>query len=495
MAKSDKQNEPPRPPEYSDADQRRARQWFGKAKELREKRDYDYAIQSYITGLGFWTEAVEEGHMPLWSLAIQRQQAGGKKPGTMERLKQSIPSKNPKEAMLSAEVLLAKDPTNPGHLDEVLKHAIRANLPDTIRWIAAKVFESLFKEKKPNLGRFKSFRLMMIDAAERADAWGDPQFAAWCYEQAVNSLDYVISRNPGDMSLKDEQRDLSGKLTIARGKYEEADSFRDSIRDADKQKLLHDAERAKQGDETLSALIEAERKEYEANPAVPGKINAYVEALLKPERRKEEDLAIQVLTKAYQNLENYSFKQKADDVRMRQLRRQTRRWKERAVQSKKDDDEQQYRLALMEERQTEIDIFRERVRSYPTDLRMKYHLGRALFAAGEFDEAIPILQEASAEPRYRTRAQVMIGRAFFEKESYSQAAAVLNETLESYENVGDELSKDMLYWIGRAYEGDAQSENAVATYGKLLRMDYNYAEGDARRRHDELKQKSKEQSA
>ena len=486
------QSETSRPPEFTDADKRRARQWFNKAKELREKRDYDYAIQSYITGLGIWTEAVEEAHMPLWSLAIQRQQTGGKKPGAMERLKLSMPNKNSKEAMLNAELLLAKDPHNPAYLDVFLKNAIRANVPQTIKWVAPKIFESLFKEKKPNLGRFKSFRQMMIEAAEKADAWGDPQFAAWCYEQAVNSIDFLLSRDPTDMALKDEQRDLSGKLTIARGKYEEADSFRDSILDADKQKILHDSERAKQGEETLEALIIAERNEYEANPKVPGKINAYVNALLKPERRKEEDVAIQVLLKAFEELDNYSFKQKADDVRLRQLHRQTRRLRERAAQSKKEEDQQQYRLASMEERQTELDIYRERVRKYPTDLRLKFYLGRALFNASEYDEAIPILQEASSEPRYRTRAQVMIGRAFFEKESYIQAAAVLNETFETYENVGDDLSKDMLYWIGRAFEADQQIDNAATTYGKLLRMDYNYADGDARRRHDELKQKSRE---
>jgi hypothetical protein len=487
------QSETPRPPEFTDADKRRAQQWFDKAKELREKRDYDYAIQAYITGLGIWTEAVQEAHMPLWSLAVQRQQTGGKKPGAMERLKQSISTKNPKDAVLNAELLLAKDPGNPAYLDGFLKSAIRANLPRTLKWIAPRVFESLFKEKKPTIGRFKNFRQMMIEAAEKADAWGDPQFAAWCYEQAVNSIDFLLSKNPGDMTLKDEQRDLSGKLTIARGKYEEADSFRDSILDADKQKLLHDADRGKQGDETLDTLIQAERKEYEANPTVPGKINAYVKALLKPERRKEEDVAIQVLTKAYQELENYSFKQMADDVRLRQLHRQTRRWKERAAQTNKEEDQQQHRLALMEERQTELDVFRERVQKYPTDLRMKFHLGRTLFNAGDYDEAIPVLQEASAEPRYRTRAQVMIGRAFFEKESYAQAAAVLNEVFEAYESVGDDLSKDMLYWIGRAFEADRQLENAAATYGKLLRMDYNFADGDARRRHDELKQKSREQ--
>lgn len=475
------------PPVFSDKDKSRARQWFKKAKDLRERRDYDYAIESYLQGLDFWTDAVEEGHMPLWSLAIQRQQAGGKKPGTMERLKSSMTGKDAKKCLLNAEHLMAKDPTNAGYLEGVLKSASRADLPETLKWIAPKVFDSMRKDKKPNPSRFKTFRQVLVDAAERADTRGDPQYAAWCYEQAVNALDFLVVRNPGDMALRDEQRDLSGKLTIARGKYEDADSFRDSLVDADKQKLLHDSERAKQSDQTLEALIEAERKEYEANPTVAGKINAYVTALLKPERKREEQIAIEVLTKAYEQLSNYSFKERADDIRLRQLRRNVRRWQDRAEQTGSPDDRQQYRLVAMEEQQIRLDIFRERVRKYPTNLRLKFHLGSALFQSKEYEEAIPLLQEASADPRSRVRARLMIGRAFFESASFTQAAEVLNEALESYDVSGDNVSKEMLYWIGRANEAGGNVEEALATYGKLLRQDYNYAKGDARKRHDALK--------
>jgi len=475
------------PPEFSEKDKSRARQWFAKAKDLRERRDYDYAIACYINGLNYWMEAVEEGHMPLWSLAIQRAQAGGKKPSMMEGLKKSMTGKDPQKCLLNAEHLLAKDPTNVSYLDGVLKNANRADLPETLKWIAPRVLDSMRKDKKPNVGRFKTFRQVLVEAGDRADGRGDPQFAAWCYGQAVNAIDYLVARNPTDMALKDEQRDLSGKLTIALGKYGDADSFRESLQDADKQKLLHDAERAQQSEQTLEALIAAERKEYEQDPTSAGKVNAYVDALLKPERRKDELEAIDVLMKAYGETSNYSFKQKADDVRLKQLARQTRRLREKAQRTGHEDDKQQFRLALMEERQTELDIYRERVQKYPTDLRMKYRLGRALFNAQQYDEAIPLLQEATSDPRSRVRCQLTIGRAFFEKGAFAQAADVLSEALESYDLAGDDLSKDMMYWVGRAYEAGGRLDEAKATYGRLLRQDYNYANGDVRKRHENLK--------
>jgi len=79
-----------------------------------------------------------------------------------------------------------------------------------------------------------------------------------------------------------------------------------------------------------------------------------------------------------------------------------------------------------------------------------------------------------------------MGRAFFEKGSYAQAAAVLTELRDAYE-LTDDLSKDIMYWLARSLEADGRTEEARATYGRLLRQDYNYAQGDARKRLEALK--------
>lgn len=490
MAKTDKATSDapvPPAPEFSEADKSKARAWFKRAAALREQRNYDYAIENILQGLEIWPEAVDEGHLPLWSLAIQRQQAGGKKPGMMEAMKHSVSDKDARKATLNAEWLLARDPTNAGYVDALLKNAVRADLPQTTKWIAPKVMESLRKDKKPNTSRFKTFRQNLIEMAERCDARGDHETTAWCYERAVEAVEYLLAHSPGDMALKDEQRDLSGRLTITKGKYSSAGDFRDSLRDADAQKRLHDQERIKQGEHTLDDLIRSTRADYEANPGVSSKFNAYIDALLKTERSKEELLAIELLLKAYEESKNYSFKLRADDVRLRQLARQTRQLRAKANQSGSDDDRQQARLAAAEETAVEIEVYRERVYNYPTDLRLKYKLGEACFRAGEFDEAIPMLQMAQADPRYRARAQLLMGRSFYAKGLYQQAADVLKDAIDTFQPTGDDSLKHLLWWVGKAQQAAGHIEEARAALNKLVIQDYNFADGEARKLLEELK--------
>lgn len=476
-----------KPAGFSEADKAKARAWFKKGEDCRNRREYDYAIECYITGLGFWPDAVEEGHMPLRALWVQRQQAGGKPAGMMEKMKKPTGGKDAKQAMLNAEYLLAKDPGNDGHAEAMLKAAVKAGYLGAALFVAPLLLELLKKEKKPNLAKFKTFRETLEAAGDLADQSGDAASAGRMYEKAVESLDYLRARMPTDDGLRNDQRDLASKLTITRGKYSESESFRESVRDVDKQKLLHDADRVQQGEQTLDDVIAAARAEAEANPDSANKINAYADALLKRENRREENEAIRVLTAAFERSKSYAFKIRADDVRLRQLRRQTRQLREKAMQTGSEEDAQQARLSEMEERSTELEIFRERVAQYPTDLRIRYQFGAALFRNGEYDEAIPALQAAQNDPRNRFRCLLLLGRCFLEKGVASEAVELLKQALEAYENPSDDLGKELTYWLARACADAGNNAEARTYFGRLVRVDYNYADGDARARLEQLK--------
>lgn len=488
MAKDSKptENPPAAPPEFSEADKQKARAWFKKGITLREQHNHDYAIESFISGLAFWPDSVEEGHMPLWSIAVQRQQAGGKKPGMLDGMKYSMTGKDAKQNMLNAELLHSRDPGNGNYLDGFLKNAAKCAYVETVKFLAPRVLDTLRREKKGATARFKTYKQCLVETAEQCNSRGDVASAVLLLEHAVQSIEILIGQSPGDMTLKEELRDLAGKLTITKGKYSEAGSFRDSVLDMGKQTLLHDQERSKQGDSTLDNLLQASRREFEANPTVSGKINALVDALLKADRPAEENEAIEVLRRAFRESDNYSYKVRLDDIRLRQAARTTRQARAKAEKSRSDDDHQMARLAEMDEVATEVEVFEERVQNYPTDLRIKYRLGAAYFRSGDHDRAIPILQLAQGDPRNRSRCQLLIGRAFLDKGIPAQAAEIIREAIEGLEVTTDDTGKEMLFWLARSQEAAGQVEDARNSYGKLLRQDYNYGDGDARRRLDAL---------
>lgn len=470
----------------SDSDKSAARQWFKKGNDCRQKREYDYAIECYLSGLNYWPDAVEEGLMPLRSLSLQRAQSGGKKPSMMDSMKRSMTAKDGKQAFLNAVWLLSWSPKDYSYADGLFKNAAKLNLFDAVKFAAPIVVEIIKGETKPSAAKFRSLRESLVEVATRAEQSGQNTHVVWFYETAVGAVEWLRARMPNDEDLRHAQRDLSSRLTILRGKYSENQNFRESIQDAGQQKLLHDADRVKQGEQTLDALIAAARKEVEANPAVAGKINALVDALLKRERPEEENEAIAILMKSYLSQNNYSFKSRADDIRLRQLTRRTRETLEHARSTGADHDKQQARLTAMEQLEFELSMYKERCDNYPTDLRLKFKAGQTLFKARRYDEAIPILQQAQADPRSRIRCELLIGRCFLEKGMPQQAVEILKEALAAHETSGDDMHKELLWYQGQSLEAAGISGEATATYNKLLRLDYTYADGEVRRRMEAL---------
>jgi tetratricopeptide (TPR) repeat protein len=158
-----------------------------------------------------------------------------------------------------------------------------------------------------------------------------------------------------------------------------------------------------------------------------------------------------------------------------------------ARQNVADGDRQAVQHHLREQLRFELGVFKERTRQYPTDLRVRYQYGLRLFKAGRHDEAIPVLQEARNDPKIRSTCNLYIGRCFFEKGYHAQAIDILKEAARTHEPPDDDLGKDLLYRLGRAHEAAGQKEEALKIYGQIIQWDYNYRNGEVRKRIDDLK--------
>ncbi len=479
-----------KPPEIAEEAKKIAKKFFQHASTVAETRNYDYAIELYLQGIAKDPQNVEQGHRMLMDVALRRKFSGGKAPGLMERMKRSTSNKkDPFQAFLNSEYLLAKDPLEPSYAEALVKNLDLAELPEALGW-ALGTYLGILAEQVKQGKKVSGAALLSIEAfyeklGDYYDQNDKPDLAIQYYQAGVNALNLGIQAGIGsDYDLAGKQRDLAGKLTILKGKYERGEDFRASIKDAEGQKELQDQQSAVKSEQTLEQMIGKARQALKENPDVTGKINGLVDLLLQRGTEEDESEALGILRTAYDRTKQYGYKLRADDISIRQMARKVKQVKDRLGSGEDAGIKAELEQAQKELEEFEIAVFAERVREYPTDLKMKFEYGRRLQKAKRYDEAIPVFQEACADPRHAIRAKYNIGTCFYQKGWYQQAIDMLSEVVSKYELAGDNLSKEMHYVLGRAYESAGKKDEAMKVFSKLIQWDFNYR--DVRHHIDKL---------
>jgi tetratricopeptide (TPR) repeat protein len=270
---------------------------------------------------------------------------------------------------------------------------------------------------------------------------------------------------------------MSAKEAIQKGKYEQDDrKFTDNIKDAAKQHDLLQKDSMTQRRDYLEQQVKKTRHEYEANPTVQGKIHALVDALLKFETTEAEAEAIAVLERAFKDTRAYQHKLRIGDVRIRQMSREYSRLKDAGDTAGAT--EQAHRQLDFE-----IAEFVERVENYPTDLTMRYELGRRYLIGGRFDEAIPLLQEAQRDARRHVSALNYLGQAFVGRNMLPEACDTYQRALRA--ELTEDAVKKIRYNLGDVLERIGDFEKAQEEFSLVAQIDYNYK--DVRTRLDRIR--------
>jgi tetratricopeptide (TPR) repeat protein len=436
--------------------------FFTRAEQVAETSNWDFAIKMYLDGLSRDPDNVERGHEPLRQVALKRKAMGGKGAGMMDKLKAK--SKDPLEQMLRSEALLAKEPGAIEFMMLILKSAQALELSETTQWIAGVVLQAQKAVAKPS-------KRVLIEVANA--------FAALeLYPRGLAACDLAKEVDPNDALINQLISEMSTKYTILKGKYGEKGDFTKGVLDMDKQMELVQQDSMVQDKRFLAGQIEKTRAEFLASPDVPGKVNAYVDSLLKVEDETNENQAIEALNQAYEASGAYQYKMRIDDIRIRQLTRKARLLKEAG---QNDDARKQQRRILA----FELEVYAERVVNYPTDLSLRYELGRRQYLAGKFDDAIGSLQRAKSDPRRRLRASSFLGMAFAKKGWLREAADTFEDALQG--DVPELRTKDLLYNLGDVREKMGELDAAQEAFSRLAQIDYEYK--DVRDRLDRVRDK------
>ncbi len=448
--------------------------FFDRADQIAETGNWDYAIEVYVEGLKREPGNIERGHNPLREVSLHRKLQGGKPPGFRDKLKLGS-SKDPTENLAICAHRLAKDPGNRQYMLQLLKASQALELKPVMEWVADLILQE--QEQKEPKKRNRQLLMALVEAYESAEA----------FQKAIRVCNMVRQMNPNDATLLERIKNISATMTAQ--KYSGEGDILDRVKDREQTQEDMERRKAQQSKSFLEKQLEEAEKDYLASPEVPGKISAYVDALLRMDDASYEATAIDVLNRAYQETGSYNWKVRIDDIKIKQMTNRYRQLRERG-------DKKAALEAARKQVAFELEVFQERAVNYPTDMNLKYELGRRQFAAAavdppKIDDAIASLQQARREPRRRVAAMNLLGQAFARKQWYQEAADTFNSLLE--EDLSEDQTKDVRYNLGDALENMGKTSDAQEQFSAVAQLDYNYK--DVRERLDALRKRNRQDDA
>ena len=445
--------------------------FFQRAQQAVDKANFDFAIDMYIDGLRCAPDDLETGHVKLRELALLRQEKGGKKPSIVERVKQ-FQGKTALEQMLNAEYLLAKYPSHLPYIQTLIKAAVAGGYKRTAKWFADLLFQANNAAEKPSL---RTYRLLKDIYAAISE-----------YDRAVVACQHAVRLKPEDGNLADELQNLSAELTVARGKYDQQGDFRQSIKNRDQQEKLQSQDGVVKSEDYRISAVQQAREELAKDPELPTNIFQLADALADMEQDKADDEAVELLEDACKRKSDFSFKQRAGLVGIKQLKRKIRHAKA-ALQDDPNNAQAKTVLSQLSPQLTTVELehYALCVKNYPTDLDAKYQYGVRLLNNKEYDQAIPLFQEAQKDPRRKIAAMSKIGLCFLMKGWFSDAIDVFNQAIDAYEIKDNALAKELRYNLGRSYQQKGDTEQALDVFRKIAQLDFAYK--DVRKMVDELR--------
>ncbi len=428
----------------------KARAWFNQARTAADTRNYAYSITCYLNGLKFDPTNID-AHKSLYEIASLYVRAGGK-PAAGKEIRSMLGDKRPVDRLAAAELAWITDILNSNLNLRFVSEAADLGLTEVAYWAGEIGVKVLARNKKPAKNAFVQY----VDIFEQIGA----------YEIAVQVGEIALNMDRTDAALQARIRNLSAQATMDKGRYEanvgQEGSFRGSIRDAEAQKQLIEEDTFAAGTEAMARRIQRARTEWEANTLDTAAIQRLGDLLGKSGDEKLESEAIEVFRKGFADTSEYRFRMQAGDIRLLQKRRRIRAMREKAEQSGDPADAARVATAERELLETEVVEFRDRCEKYPTDLGLRFELGRRLYDLGRYDDAIPVLQEAQNDARHRAKAQHLIGLCFLNHEWFEEATESLRLAVDTYEFKDDEQHLAMRYDLMCALEAHAREDGDLA---------------------------------
>ncbi|MFK7758635.1 MAG: hypothetical protein AB8C13_01670, partial [Phycisphaerales bacterium] len=333
----------------------------------------------------------------------------------------------------------------------------------------------------------KDMFVKLLDAFDNAKVY---DLAAIAGEMACR-----LDRSDGDLEVR--VRNMLAANTMSSGGYDndEEGGFRKNIRNADKQLELEQQDSVAKSGNAKDQIIERTLEDYTSRPDDLAAITAYAKALIDRGTNADELNAITLYSNTYKASGQFRFRQLAGEVQMRRGRRmQTKLMKKLEA-----DPGNAELTAKLEDINTKLPklILNEltlQVENYPTDLALKYRLGKLLFETEQYNEAIEQFQLAQNEPKLKREVLMLMGKSFMLLGGWEDAAIqTFRQAIAMSKDDTSEIGMDLRYSLMNALthkaEKDSDLESATEAdkmAASLAIQQFNYR--DVRERREQIKE-------
>ena len=362
--------------------------------------------------------------------------------------------KAPDAAVLAIEAELEKDPYNP-ELNDLLHDAfVNLGLNESAAFALETVRQG-HPEQVKLLHKLAEFYIAQEKGEKAAEVYRD-----------------ILKTDPTDSAAIKGEKDSTARASMQSQRWSEDASMKDLMRNREE---FEDIEKKNRTGLTREQL-EERRDELAHKYAADQNNLAVVKDLAGVYERLEDWANAASFYEWAFSLSNgdVALRNKTDLMKDRVREAEMAALEERAKENPDDPEV----VAMLNERRrarlTEaIDEAKRRVEQNPTDPVMRYELGKALYEAGEFSDAIPHLQQAKRNPHIQSKVLLLLGLTFKAKNMLDMGVKQLETALEDLIAM-DNTKKEVLYEKGLIHEAMGDRAAALECFKEIYEVDYGY---------------------
>lgn len=428
----------------------KARVFFDRAATTHETLNFPYAAQLWLNGLAQDPSSVEGFEGFFRSITAFMDDAGKK--ASSKEIAKGLQGQG--KILKYQQALLAWG-MKPASAVTTLKAADAAaslGLTEITEILGRRALAYANQDEKPK----KDAYVKLLDIFDEAGA----------FELAVEAGQIATQLDPSDGALAAKLKEMYASAAIRRGKFEESageeGGFRKNIRDADKQARLEAEDAIVKTDDTKDRVLAAKKADYDQRPTDSAAIEAYGRALLDRGKPNDELKAMLLYKKAFEETGQFRFRVRQGEVGLR-IDRRTLRTLKAKLEKNPGDEGLQEKVAeaeakLLEKEVAELTL---QVENYPTNLGLKFELGKRLHAKGDHNEAIGLFQKAEEDPQHRRDVLRYKAEAFLAIDWPDEAATTYREALKGIPDEGSELAMETKYGLMCALQDKAAKNREI----------------------------------